>query len=316
MVDFRYHLVSIIAVFLALAVGIVLGTTALKGPVLDDLRDNIKRLSSDKRVLEGDVGNLRSEVRAADDFAAGVGPGLVRGVLADQRVLLVTTPETPSDLVDRLTVGLGQAGARVTGQLRLLPELSEPGQAQLVEDLVAQVVPAGVDLPDGEPVERATAELAAALARPSRGAGVDAAEAQAVVSAFEEADLVQFESDGTPLQPASLAVVLGGPAPVGEPEDAQSAGQEALLSLAEALDRRARGVVVAGPSTSAADRGLVSGLRADSSLAAQVSSVDNADRGVGLVALALALAEQARGGAGQYGAGPRSNGPLPRPAGS
>ncbi|MGI8538113.1 MAG: copper transporter [Mycobacteriales bacterium] len=314
MVDFRYHLVSIIAVFLALAVGIVVGTTALKGPVLDDLRDNIKRLSSDKRTLEGDVGNLRGQVRAADDFAAGVGPGLVRGALADQRVLLVTTPETPSDVVDRLTVLLGQAGAGVTGRLRLLPQLSEPDQSQLVDDLVAQVIPAGVDLPDGEPVEQATAELAAALVRPSSGAGVEVAEAQAVVSAFEEADLVQFESDGAPLQQASLAVVLSGPAPNVNLEDAQTAQQEALLSLAAAVDRRARGVVVAEPATSAADRGLVSRLRADSSLAAEVSSVDNADRGVGLVAMVLALAEQGRGAAGQYGAGPRSTGPLPSPA--
>jgi len=314
-VDFRYHLVSIIAVFLALAVGIVLGTTALKGPVLDDLRDNIKRLSSDKRTLEGDVGNLRGQVRAADDFAAGVGPGLVRGALADQRVLLVTTPETPSDVVDRLTVLLGQAGAGVTGQLRLLPELSEPEQSQLVDDLVAQVIPAGLDLPDGEPVERATAELAAALSRPSQGAGVEVAEAQAVVSAFEEADLVQFESDGAPLQQASLAVVLSGPTPNVDPEDdAQVAQQEALLSLAAALDRRSRGVVVAEPATPAADRGLVSRLRADASVAAEVSGVDNADRGVGLVAMVLALAEQARGAAGQYGAGPRATGPLPSPA--
>lgn len=316
MVDFRYHLVSIIAVFLALAVGIVVGTTALKGPVLDDLRDNIKRLSSDKRTLEGDVGNLRGQVRAADDFAAGVGPGLVRGALADQRVLLVTTPETPSDVVDRLTVLLGQAGAGVTGQLRLLPELSEPEQSQLVDDLVAQVIPAGLDLPDGEPVERATAELAAALSRPSQGAGVEVAEAQAVVSAFEEADLVQFESDGAPLQQASLAVVLSGPTPNVDLEDAQVAQQEALLSLAAALDRRSRGVVVAEPATPAADRGLVSRLRADASVAAEVSGVDNADRGVGLVAMVLALAEQARGAAGQYGAGPRSTGPLPSPAGS
>ena len=34
MIDFRYHLVSIVAVFLALAIGIVLGSTELEGPTL------------------------------------------------------------------------------------------------------------------------------------------------------------------------------------------------------------------------------------------------------------------------------------------
>ena len=40
-VDFRYHLVSIIAVFLALAIGIVIGTTALNGALLDNLKGSI-----------------------------------------------------------------------------------------------------------------------------------------------------------------------------------------------------------------------------------------------------------------------------------
>ena len=315
MVDFRYHLVSIIAVFLALAVGIVLGTTALKGPVLNDLRSNIQRLSADKRTLEGEVGGLRSQVGAADEFAAAVGPGLVRGTLAEQSVLVVTTPETPADVVERLTVLLGQAGAQVTGQLRVLPALSDPEQVQLVEDLVAEVVPAGVDLPDGEPFERATVELAAVLTSPPRGEGVDPDEAQAVLSAFEEADLIQFDSDGGVLRKANLAVVLTGPAPATDLEPAQTAAQEAMLSLAAALDQRARGAVVTGPFTSADERGLVGALRDDSSLASEVSGVDNADRGTGMVAVVLALAEQGRGVAGQYGGGPRAAGALPGPPG-
>ena len=316
MVDFRYHLVSIIAVFLALAVGIVLGTTALKGPVLDDLRDNIKRLSSDKRVLESDVGVLRGQVKIADDFAATVGPGLVRGRLVDQRVLLVTTPDTPSDVVQRMLALLAESGATVTGQLRVLPTISDPERAKVVEDLVAQVVPAGVDLPDGKVVDRATAELAAALTSPARGKSVEISEAQAVLSAFEEADLVQFDSDGGTLRQATLALVMSGPAPVGDPEDSQAEQREAILSLAAALDDRARGAVVAGPSTSATDRGIVGALRADPSRAAEVSGVDNADRGVGQVAVVLALVEQARGGSGQYGAGPRATAPLPATAAS
>ena len=134
MIDFRYHLVSIIAVFLALAVGIVLGTTALNGPVLTDLRRNLERLSDDKRGLETDVMALRGDVAAADDFATSVAPALLEGSLDEQRVLLVVTPETPANLAERLTPLLTQAGAQVTGQLRLLPALSEEGNRQLVED--------------------------------------------------------------------------------------------------------------------------------------------------------------------------------------
>ena len=58
MIDFRYHLVSLIAVFLAVALGIVIGTTALNGPILDDLEsqvvaevDHEKRFSSQNTKL-------------------------------------------------------------------------------------------------------------------------------------------------------------------------------------------------------------------------------------------------------------------------
>ena len=314
MIDFRYHLVSIIAVFLALAVGIVLGTAALNGPIQTNLNNNLSRVTSEKRGLEGDVGELRAQLGAADAFAQSVGPRLVRGTLDDQRVLLVTTPQTPPDLAERLTPLLEQAGARVTGTLSPLPALADPGQRALVEDLVAQVVPAGVELPGTGTVERATTELAAALTRTSDGEGVEPAEAQAVVSAFTEADLVEFSSSGETLQPATLAVVLTGAAPEQLPPTEQ-AQQLAVVTLAGALDARSQGAVLAGPAGSAHDRGPVRALRSDGALAERVSSVDNADRGSGVVTLVLALAEQLRGGVGQYGTGEGASTALPNSPG-
>ena len=312
MIDFKYHLVSIIAVFLALAVGIVLGTAALNGPIQTNLNNNLSRVTSEKRVLEGDVSELRAQVGASDAFALSVAPRLVRGVLEDERVLLVTTPDTPADLVERLTPLLDQAGAQLTGTLQLLPALSDPAQRALVEDLVAQVVPAGVTLPDTDTVGRATAELAAALTRRSDGQGVEPEEAQAVVSAFAEADLVQFASPDETLEPATVAVVLTGGAPdsLTPPEQVQ---QLAVVSLAGALDARAEGAVLAGPAGSSDERGPVRVLRSDDAVAGEVSSVDNADRGTGLVTVVLALAEQVRGGVGQYGTGEGASTALPSP---
>ena len=315
MIDFRYHLVSIIAVFLALAVGIVLGTAALNGPIQTNLNNNLSRVTDEKRGLESDVFELRAQLGAADAFAQSVGPRLVRGALEDERVLLVTTQQTPADLAERLTPLLEQAGARVTGRLELLPALADPEQRALVEDLVAQVVPAGVELPGTGTVERATAELAAALTRTADGEGVEPEEAQAVVSAFTEADLVEFSSADETLQPATVAVVLTGTAPeqLPPPEQVQ---QLAVVAMAGALDARAEGAALAGPAGSAGERGAVRALRADSTLVRAVSTVDNADRGTGLVTLVLALAEQRRGGVGQYGTGEGASTALPSPPGA
>jgi hypothetical protein len=46
-IDFRYHLVSIVAVFLALAIGIVLGSTELQGPAFSLLDKTTSKLQSE-----------------------------------------------------------------------------------------------------------------------------------------------------------------------------------------------------------------------------------------------------------------------------
>ena len=46
MIDFRYHVVSLVAVFLALALGVLLGTTQLSGVVSDDLRGQVRQLDA------------------------------------------------------------------------------------------------------------------------------------------------------------------------------------------------------------------------------------------------------------------------------
>ena len=75
MVDFRYHLVSIIAVFLALAVGIVVGTAALNGPVLDSLRGKSPwpgPLAGWRRTqLEAALAGLDASIGAFDGDDAG-----------------------------------------------------------------------------------------------------------------------------------------------------------------------------------------------------------------------------------------------------
>ena len=45
MIDFRYHLVSIVAVFLALAIGIVLGSTELQGTTYNFLDRTTAKLT-------------------------------------------------------------------------------------------------------------------------------------------------------------------------------------------------------------------------------------------------------------------------------
>ena len=94
MISLRYHAVSIAAVFLALAVGVVLGSSGVSDRVLaavssqrDDLGAQVTRLTAERD-------DLAAQERAADEFASRVGPASVSGLLAGQSVAPATTPPT------------------------------------------------------------------------------------------------------------------------------------------------------------------------------------------------------------------------------
>lgn len=281
----------------------MVGTTALNGAILDDLRSSNAGLIDDKRALQAEKEDLERDRATGDAFATELAPRILSGALSGQRVLFVTTDAANDDLIDELSPLLVEAGATVGPRLRLQPDLLDPASGQLIEDLVAQVVPPGVDVSAGEPIARAGAVLAGALLAGPDSEPVDSPDAQAAVSAFEEADLVELSEEGEQLTPSDLVVVLTGSAPDEPLDDAGEAARDSVLAVAAALDERAQGAVVAGPSGSTDNGAIVRSLRDDGTLDARVSTVDNVDRTVGQVALVLALREQAEGGTGRYGSG-------------
>ena len=60
MIDFRYHIVSIVSIFLALAVGIVLGAGPLKGELGATLDREVAGLYQDKADLTSQLGEARA----------------------------------------------------------------------------------------------------------------------------------------------------------------------------------------------------------------------------------------------------------------
>ncbi len=58
MIDFRYHLVSLISVFLALAVGIVLGAGPLRDTLGDQLSGQVEQLRTEQDTRRGQVDEL------------------------------------------------------------------------------------------------------------------------------------------------------------------------------------------------------------------------------------------------------------------
>jgi len=313
-IDFRYHLVSLIAVFLAVALGIVIGTTQLNGRVVDNLNAQVGSLEQDKRGLEAQTQQLQAELNADDAFTRAVAPALVGGTLNNRRVLIVqTSQQVPSGTLDDLTSLLQKAGATVTGSIHLQPQYSDPANASAIVNYVTgSGRPAGVELPQTDDAHQLVAALLAdVLMAPSvNTSGPNAAAISSVLAGLSSLDvLVQ---DSSTVTRADFAVVLTSGAEDGADADQRNA---ALVDLAAALDAAGSGAVVAGDADAAGSKGFVGALRNNPTVSSAVSTVDNIDTAAGEVSTILALSAERQGTSGKYGSGTDTQ-PVPQVAGA
>ena len=303
MIDFRYHLVSLIAVFLAVALGIVIGTTALNAPILDDLEGQVAALATDKRELETQTKELQAQLDTSDAFEAAVAPTLVAGSLTGRSVVLVATGDAvPTDVVEEVTTLVGQAGGTVTGTIRLQPGYSDPATAAEVQSYVTGPgLPTGITLPATDDTGQLVGSLLAqVLMRPTApGAAAPGTAALSSVLAGLRA-LGVLEQDSPSVAPADFAVVLTAGAPAEEDAEQRT---DTLVDLALALDAAGEGAVVAGDAASARNTGLVRVIRSDPENSAAVSTVDNVQSPSGRISTVLALGRESQGTSGAYGAG-------------
>lgn len=128
MVDFRYHIVSIVAVFLALAIGIVLGAGPLKTSSDVQLKAQVSDLRTAQSALQGSLDQTRGQVQFLDRFGAEVAPSLLGGRLAGLDVAVVALPGADPSTVAGVLAVLRQASATVSVQARLTGSWTDPGR--------------------------------------------------------------------------------------------------------------------------------------------------------------------------------------------
>ena len=312
MIDFRYHLVSLIAVFLAVALGIVIGTTALNEPILADIKNQVSDLEQDKRSLEDRTQGLQAQLDTSVAFDEAVAPALVEGALAGSTVLLVVTNEDVApETVDQVTSLIGEAGGTVSGTVTLKPEYSDPSTATSLQNYVTGPGrPAGIQLPAVDDAGQLVGSLLAqVLMIPPSGTAPDGAAVSSVLAGLSALDVLTAEGDS--VAPADYAVVLTSGAFSG-PDAAER--NATVAELVTALDSAGSGAVVSGDPDAAAENGLIGMIRADPSLSAAISTVDNAATAAGRISTVLALGREGEGTSGKYGTGEDTQPVPPVPA--
>ena len=132
MLDFRYHALSLVAVFLALGIGILLGTTIGDQLVSEANRD----LSSS---LRGDVTEARREARGAREaledrerFITEAFERIAGQRLRGRNVAIVASGELPEDVESGVRDAVEDAGGEIAGIAELVPPPTLPELGETV----------------------------------------------------------------------------------------------------------------------------------------------------------------------------------------
>jgi Copper transport outer membrane protein, MctB len=329
-IDFRYHLVSIVAVFLALSVGIVLGSTELRGAAFTALDRTSSALSQKLNAANNENSALQQEVSGDRAFAQSAEPVLLAHLLDGKRVVVITAPGAPTGVVNGITTALGDAGATVSGQVALSAKFADTSASNLslLDQLTQRVVPSDLTLANGTPQQQAAQVLASALVSTgsssgsgsgsggsggSSGSGSSAGSSQSAQTILSSYSAGQFITvSGQPAQGATLAVIVtSGSAPAAGNSDPAN---QAIVSLAQEFGSGSQATVVAGSSAASGQGSAISAVRS-SGAANSVSTVDNADQVTGQIVAVQALHQQLTGHKpGSYGTQSDANSAGPSPA--
>lgn len=329
MIDFRYHLVSLISVFMALAVGIALGAGPLKEAIGDTLTGQVDVLRAEKDALREELNTATTELTTVETAFAETAPGLLDGVLDGRRVAIIELADVAPDVLAQVVERLGQAGASVTATVQVTEEWTNPDRLAYRQSLAGTLVDylqpappqdAGVGT---ELAEALTQGLTSPVPTNPDALSVDAG---VILDLLGESGLIVLDGDVT--VPADAVVILAGPTVSveevvddAEAEPSQAPGVAAAaaelvearvtaaMQIATAAQARSAGTVVAGGEL--IDPSLVLSLRQDESTASRISTVESAHTLTGQVAIPLALSARLGGMVGHYGPSAGATSPMP-----
>jgi hypothetical protein len=316
MIDFRYHLVSIIAIFLALSLGLLLGSTELKPYVQRGLNGLSKTEHNQIETLLGQKAQLQGQISSENQFALANAPAILHGLLAEQRVVLVLAPGAAGSVTGGVTQALERSGASVTGSLQLQPAFFDVGAAtsEKLTQIAQQYAQLAAVALAGSAQARASELLAHVIMTQNRpGQPVPGERDPFSVETVQALAGGGFlTKSGQPWDRATLAVVIIPAAPPST--DDSNPESQALVTLAQQLNLAGLGTVVAGTVSGSGAGSAIDVMRAGK--AGHLTSVDDADYPIGQIVVAQSLAERQHGGSGSYGVTSTASaaGPTPPPS--
>ncbi|PLS75498.1 MAG: hypothetical protein CYG61_06985 [Actinobacteria bacterium] len=310
MINFRFHLVSLTGIFLALGIGIAVGATVVDRATVDALESRLRRVEQRVDTTDRENERLQRDLQGWAAFAEQGGDAAVAGRLEGVPVLVLGVRGIDRRPVDELRQDLGAAGAQLGGTAWFTSKfkLEKPEDvAQLAE--IVGVAPRGALSVRRNAVTRVAAELAAE-------------QRSALLVALRDAAFVDFEDPaGGPVDLAAVPVA-GSRFVVVSGAGAEVANEDLAIPLAQQLSHAARARVLAveagregrGDKAQAVRAAFVGPLRVDEGLAGLISTVDNLEDFRGRFAAVYAVRDLGDAKVGHFGVGRGATALVPESA--
>ncbi|MEO6794437.1 MAG: copper transporter [Mycobacterium sp.] len=303
MITPRHHAMSLTAVLLAMVLGVVVGSGLLSGPVLAGLQSEKHELRAQIDALQEQQNSLGERLGKANDFDAQMAPRMVRDVLHGKSTVIFRTPDAADDDVEAVSRVIGQAGGIITGTVALTSQFIDGNAEEKLRAVVESgIVPAGAQLSTAIVDQGAQAGdllgIALLINRDPAVPPVDDTQRDTVLAALRDTGFITYPDQR--LGAANAAVVITGGALA---DDAGSSGLS-VARFAAALAPHGSATVLAGRDGCASGPAAVAVTRADSTVSAVISTIDNVDIESGRITTVMAASRLIDGGhPGQYGVG-------------
>jgi hypothetical protein len=306
-INFRFHLVSLIAVFLAMGLGILVGSSVVDQVIVDRLHREIRDVSHESNQLKSENGRLSDQVSKLNDFLHESSAYAAQDRLADVPVAIIAEKGVGGSAVSSLLSTMKLSGAVVPGvfwltdkwRLDSTKDVRALQNAVHVSGNVATVRMAAL---------RALASQLVAPSPETRGE-------HDVVDALRSAGFIDF-TDGKkssletfPARQARVMYVTG--------TDSHLGATDTMVDMVQAAIARESSVVVGevydgNGDASAPKRGaMVDPVSGDPALADNVSTLDDVELAQGPLTAVVALEEEGQGVVGHYGYGSGAHEPFP-----
>ncbi|WCO67442.1 copper transporter [Iamia majanohamensis] len=152
MINLRYHIVSITAVFLALGIGIAMGSSFLGAAAVDRVDENIRDVRQEAAEARAERDVLQDQVDADEELQAQMleeGPATVfTNDLPEVPVVLITVGGVDDDGLDAVRVALESSEAQFEGVLRVDDKIVDEGAAEELGAVLGVPGTEGAELQD------------------------------------------------------------------------------------------------------------------------------------------------------------------------